>query len=61
MTGRRIFITLGTLTLLLSGCGAIRVTSIDDIGSVLAVALIGIGWMIGAVAMALVEQRGKIG
>ncbi|MFC4061190.1 hypothetical protein ACFOWE_23060 [Planomonospora corallina] len=54
---RLIFLTLGTLALLLGGCQAVDPGSSRWEGTGTIFALIGVGFMIAAVAMAIIEPK----
>ncbi|MFC5823813.1 hypothetical protein [Nonomuraea insulae] len=58
MTGRNVCLTIGAVILIFAGCGALVVGSAVDIGKVIALAIVGVGFMVGAVALAIgVDNR----
>lgn len=59
MFGPRIFLILGSLALLIGGCQAAGSAARYAPGRPIVFALVGIGLMLGALAMAIIEQQEK--
>lgn len=58
MTGRNVCFSIGAAILFLAGCAALAVNSPVGIGKAAALAIVGVGFMIGAVALAIgVDSR----
>ncbi|MEV5495751.1 hypothetical protein AB0M50_10150 [Nonomuraea fuscirosea] len=53
MTGRNMCFAAGAVTLFFAGYGALTVDSVVDVGKALTFAIVGAGFMIGAVALAI--------